>query len=111
MRIEQRVLRIPWVRKRRKASVRKEMKVPEDWLPDYVVDQKLMFLGHVKRHQGLEKIILEWKIDDKRRRERPPRGWSDDVKERLGSIEQAGRMAKDRTMSRAAVRAAKAGCG
>ena len=40
---------------------------------------KLGYFGHVKRHDTIEKTVLEGKIEGKRSRGKPRRAWADDV--------------------------------
>ena len=61
----------------------------------------------MKRHQCLEKLILEGKVNGRRGRGRPRRSWDDDVAEWLKmDIAEAGRVAMDRGRYKEAVRAA-----
>ena len=58
---------------------------------------KLGYFGHIKRHESLEKHIMEAKIEG--RRGRPARQWEQDIQERLGTTTtQAGRLAEDRSL-------------
>ena len=51
----------------------------------------------MKRHQCLEKLILEGEVNGRRGRGRPRRSWDDDVAEWLKmDIPEAGRVAMDR---------------
>ena len=52
-------------------SVRGEFKMEDQWLETFIKKQKLKYLGHLKRSNDLEKIILEGIIDEKRERGRP----------------------------------------
>ena len=62
---------------------------------------KLSYFGHIKRHQSLEKHILEAKLEGKRGVRRPTRKWEQDIEKWLGmSKTQAGRMAEDRVLYR-----------
>ena len=66
--------------------------------------RKLKYFGHVKRHEGLEKEILEGEVQGKRTRGRPRRRWSQDITERMKTTTtRAGRIAQDRTAYREAV--------
>ena len=50
-------------------SIREELKVEDQWLEDFIKKQKLKYFGHLKRSEGLEKIILEGKIVGKEKEE------------------------------------------
>ena len=45
---------------------RNELKVPEGWLLNTVYRRKLIFFGHIKRHDSLEKAELEGRVPGKR---------------------------------------------
>ena len=73
----------------------------------YVKKQKLKYYGHVKRHDCLERTLLEGKVDGRRGRGRPKRQWMDDVTEWLGmDYERVGRLAMDRGLFRNSIAAA-----
>ena len=40
----------------------------------------MSFFGHIKRHDRVEKTILEGKLEGKRKRGKPRRVWTDDIK-------------------------------
>jgi len=68
---------------------------------------KLGYFGHIKRHDSLEKHIMEAKIEGKRGRGRPMRRWEQDIEDWLGTTTtQAGRVARDRVLFRWKVREA-----
>ena len=87
-------------------DIRKDLKVPSNWLLNYIKKQKLSYFGHIVRHDGLEKSVLEAYIPGKRRRGRPRLKWDRTVKEVFGSMENATRTAQDRHLFHAAVREA-----
>ena len=49
--------------------------------------RKLSYFGHLKRHDSLEKHILEARLEGKRRKGRPTRRWTEDIKEWLHNYE------------------------
>ena len=66
---------------------------------------KLGYFGHIKRHQSLEKHILEAKIEGRKGRGRPARRYEQDIEEWLGTTTtHAGRLAGDRSLFRRKVR-------
>ena len=86
LRCYRRILRIPFTAKRTNVSVLQEIgNVKEEWLLNFIVSQKLKIIGHIKRHDCLEKDIFEGKIEGKRGRGRPRRRWTQDMTERLQS--------------------------
>ena len=105
LRCYRRVLRIPWTDKRTNKSVLEQIgNVPENWLQNTIMRQKLKFFGHIKRHECLERDIYEGLVEGKRGRGRPKRRWSQDITERLQTtVANAGRRAQDRDAYRRAV--------
>ncbi|GFN90862.1 hypothetical protein PoB_001736800 [Plakobranchus ocellatus] len=68
---------------------------------------KLTCFGHIKRHQTLEKHILEAKMKGKRGKGRPTRRWENDIEEWLEtSTSQARRLTSDRETFRRRVQEA-----
>ena len=66
-----RILRIPWIAKRKKnTEILKELKVGKYWLLNNIKARKLSYFGHLKRHDSLEKHILEARLEGKKK-ERP----------------------------------------
>ena len=55
----------------------------QDWLLNNIKARKLSYFGHLKRHDSLEKHILEARLEGKRRKGRPTRRWTEDIKEWL----------------------------
>ena len=105
-----RILRIPWTIKETNANILRRLGLKTPQLLNIIKKQKLKFFGHIKRHDTLEKLFLEGKVDGKRGRGRPRRRWSQDIGEWLGSpITEAGRLAKNREMFQDVVREATSG--
>ena len=69
--------------------------------------RKLSYFVHLKRHDSLEKHILEARLEGKRRKGRPTRRWTEDIKEWLQmSPTGASREAQNREVFRRMVREA-----
>ena len=100
------ILRVRWVQRRTNKSVRAELNVTPNWLLQYARRQKLSYFGHIWRHKGIEKSVLEAYIPGRRRRGRPRYRWEKTIIDAFGSMTRAGRTASDRTLFRKAVRAA-----
>jgi len=64
-----RVLRIYWTERRTNQSILQELRIENNWLLNQIITRKIKYFGHVKRHQGLEKTIMEGMMLQKRRRE------------------------------------------
>ena len=89
------ILRIPWIEKRKNTEILKELKVGQDWLLNNINARKLSYFGHLKRHDSLERHILEARLEGKRRKGRPTRRWTEDIKKWLPmSPTEAGREAQ-----------------
>ena len=83
----------------------KELKVGQDWLLNNIKARTLSYFGHLKRHYSLEKHILESRLEVKRRKGRPTRRWTEDIKKWLKMIPtEAGRDAQKRQVFRRMVR-------
>ena len=97
-------MKIPWTQKRTNQSVLKEVNSENNWLATSIKRRKWTFFGHLKRHESLERTILEGRMPNTRGRGRPRRRWSDDIQENLHTeTSKAGKMAQDRDKYRMAV--------
>ena len=91
------ILNISWKEHRTNESVLRELGIEPNFLIKFVKSQKLRYFGHVKRHDSLEKLVLEGMVEGKRGRGRPRRKWGDDIEEWLGvSVAASGRLAQNR---------------
>ena len=103
-----RVLRISWVKKRTNASILQELNIEEGWLLKTIKRRKLIYFGHLKRHESLERTIMEGYMPGKRGRGRPKRRWVQDVADDLQmDVSDAGHLACDRDVFRKVVMAAR----
>ena len=94
-------------KKEKSTEILKELKVGQEWLLNNILARKLSYFGHLKRHDSLEKHILEARLEGKRRKGRPTRRWSEDIKDWLQmSPIEAGREAQRREVLRRMVREA-----
>ena len=60
---------------------------------------KVGYFGHIKRHESLEKHILEAKVAGRRGWGRPTRRWEQDIQDWIETTTtQAGKMAEDRVV-------------
>ena len=65
---------------------------------------KLNYFGHLKRHDTLERDVLEGMAEGKRGRGRPQRRWQQDIQEWLNNgVTECGRWAQDRDFFRRTV--------
>ena len=83
--------------KKKPTEILKELKVGQDWLLNNIKARKLSYFGHLKRHNSLEKQILEARLEGKKWKGRPTRRWTEDIKEWLQmSPTEAGREVQKR---------------
>ncbi|GFS20116.1 UDP-glucuronosyltransferase 2A1-like [Elysia marginata] len=73
--------RISWKEKKKNKEVLKEIGLKHTELLKTVKTRQLAYCGHIRRHQSLQKSIMEGKINRKRQRGRKR-------KSRLGNIEE-----------------------
>mgnify|MGYP004724104797 CR=1 FL=1 len=91
------VLKIPWTAKKKYIDILRELNIQEDWLIISVLLRKLKYFGHIKRHDGLERTVMESMVPGKRERGRPRRRWTQDIKETMNmELKEAGDLARDR---------------
>lgn len=76
-----RMMRIPWTARRTNISILKELgiKTNERLLPT-IQRQILKFFGHLVRRDGIEKLVIQGKVDGKRERGRSPNRYIDQIK-------------------------------
>ncbi|CAI6375634.1 unnamed protein product [Macrosiphum euphorbiae] len=76
-----RMLRIPWTDHRKNVSIKQELNIQtQDHLLITIQIQILKFFGHVIRRDGIEKDIIQGKVERKRSRGRPPTRYIDQIK-------------------------------
>ena len=79
----------------------------QDWYLNNIKARKLSYFSHLKRHNSLERHILEARLEGRRRKGRPTRRWTEDINERVQmSPTEAGREAQKRELFRRMVREA-----
>ena len=101
MKCYRKIMRVPWIEKTTNKEIMKRIGVEEPILLQNIKKLKLNYFGHIKRHESLERHIMEAKVDGKRGRGRPMRRWEQDIQEWLEmTITQAGRLATNRVMFR-----------
>ena len=107
MKCYRKILRISWIEKVSNEEVLSRIGITSPTLLQIVKKLKLKYFGHIKRHESLEKHILETKVEGRRGRGRPARRWEEDIRDWLGTTTtKAGRMAQDRAVFRRKVREA-----
>ena len=101
MKCYRKMLRIPWTDKMRNETIIERLQIRQNWLLNTVGKRKLQYFGHIKRHNGLEKHIMEAGTEGRRGRGRPARRWIDDIRSWMEMpATEVGRMAQDRNTYR-----------
>ena len=77
--IYRRISRTSWREKKTNQQVLQKVKLKDTELSTIVRKRKLQYYGHVRRHETLQKIILEGKVDGKRGRGRKRSSWTDNI--------------------------------
>ena len=102
------ILRVSWTERRTNMSILQQLSIPENWLLKNIKTRKIKYFGHIKRHGGLERIIMEGMVPGKRSRGRPRRRWTQDIIDELGmTAADAGHLAQNRENFRRVVMGAK----
>ena len=57
-----------------------------NWLYNVVRRQQLKYFGHVTRHSGLEKTIMQGMIAGKRSQGKPIQRWEKDITDTFGTM-------------------------
>ena len=74
-----RLLRVPWTARRSNQSILKEI-IPEYSLEGLILKLKLQYLGHLMlRADSLEKTLMLWKTEGRRRRGQQRMRWLDGI--------------------------------
>ena len=104
MKCYRKILRIPWTAKESNANIMKTLGLKKSLLMSKIKKLKLNYFGHLKRHDTLERDVLEGMVEGKRGRGRPQRRWQQDIQEWLNNgVTECGRWAQDRDFFRRTV--------
>ena len=107
MKCYRRALRIPWVERVTNKEVLKIIPLNKCQLLSIVKKSKLSYFGHLKRHDVLERIFLEGRMEGRRGRGRPRRRWTQYISDWMETtVTCAGRKADDSSFIRCAVQEA-----
>ena len=92
-----RMLRISWTEHRTNQSILEQLNTTPRLLEE-IQRRKLQYFGHVARADSLCTTVLHGRIAGTRKRGRPRRRWTDDIKDWTGSsLAECVRAAQDRT--------------
>ena len=99
MKCYRKILRISWMEKVTNKEVLSRLDMKTTMLLQKAKALKLKYFGHIKRHETLERHILEARIDGRRGRGRPTRRWEQDINDWMDmTTTQAGKLAEDRIL-------------
>ena len=97
-----RITKTSWKEKKTNKEVLKQLGIPKTEIVNTIKRRKLAYYGHVRRHETLQKKILEGKIEGERGRGRRRKSWIENIKEMTGaSINHCCEIAKHRSKWRA----------
>ena len=100
--IYRRISRTPWTDKVTNQHVLQKINIKSTELVQMIRTRKAKFYGHVRRHDSLQRVILEGKVEGKRGRGRKRTSWTDNIKTHLGlPINTCADLALDRKKWRA----------
>ena len=85
-----RVLRISWKEKVTNKEVLETMSLNNTELLKSIKKKKLSYFGNTKRHESLQKLILEGKVDGSRGRGRRRKSWTTNIAEWEETREASG---------------------
>ena len=95
--IYRRISRTPWTDKVTNQHVLQKINIKSTELVQMIRTRKAKFYGHVRRHDSLQRVILEGKVEGKRGRGRKRTSWTDNIKTHLGlPINTCAELALDR---------------
>ena len=91
------LLRVSWTEKRTNKWILEKIGSELIFLKNFA-ERKMKLFGHIVRRGGLERQIIEGKMEGKRGRGRPQTSWLTDIKQWTGgSIAESLRQAENRT--------------
>ena len=91
MKCYRKILRIPWTDRVTNEKELEKVKMSSTTLQHEIRKLKVGYFGHIKRHESLEKPILEAKAAGRGGRRRPMRRWEQDIQDWNTSRKNGGR--------------------
>ena len=99
--IDRRISRTPWTDKVTNQHVLQKINIKSTELVQMIRTRKAKFYGHIRRHDSLQRVIHEGKVEG-RGRGRKRTSWTDNIKTHLGlPINTCAELALDRKKRRA----------
>ena len=95
--IYRRISRTSWTEKKTNQEVLDKVKVKRKEITNTIRVRKAKYFGHIKRHESLQRTILEGKIEGKRGRGRRTTSWTGNIEAYVRQpINICGRLVQDR---------------
>ena len=95
--LNRRITRTSWKHKKTNEEVLAKLGLRKTEMLNTIKSRKLAFYGHIRRHDTLQRTILEGKIDGKRGPGCPRKSWIGNIKETTGmTMQECGKRASDR---------------
>ena len=95
--VYRRMARISWTERMTNEKVLEKIGIKELSLLTSIKKRRLQFYGHVRRHNNIQKTILEGKVNGKRKRGRRRRSWTMNIADDAGKpINECATIACDR---------------
>ena len=92
-----RITRTSWKDKKTNKEVIDQLGLKETSIVKTIKKRKLAYYGHIRRHDTLQRKILEGKIEGKRGRGRRRKSWIENIEETTGQkINECCEIARDR---------------
>jgi hypothetical protein len=102
------IIRIPWTSRVKNNDILTFLNIKESWLVNNILARKLKYYGHVKRHSGMGRYVMEDNVPGIRGRSRTRKRRFQDIKEILKiTSDEVGVLARDRNSFRRAMMRAK----
>ena len=93
-----RITRTSWKEKKTNAEVLKQLGLERTTIIETIKKRQLSYYGHIRRHDTLQRKILEGKVEGKRGRGRKRKSWIGNIEETTGKmINECCEIARDRS--------------
>ena len=92
-----RITRTSWKEKKTNQEILEKLNLTQTELLKTIKQRKLSYYGHIRRHETIQKKILEGKVNGKRSRGRKRKSWQQNIEEDASmKINECSKVALDR---------------